>query len=141
MPDKEESMLHLTAKHGKTFPVEELKFTIGHNTMIQKTVIIDISANIEIGNYVEIQDFVMIFTHKHHWRHSRGLRKDIEKIEGVPLKIGNDVFIGVHAIIIGVREIADGAVIGAGCVLTKDVKPYEIWVGNPARCIGERLDA
>lgn len=37
-------------------------------------------------------------------------------------------------------HIADGAVIGAGSVVTKDVGPYEIWAGNPARFIRKRFD-
>lgn len=36
--------------------------------------------------------------------------------------------------------IGDGAVIGAGSVVTKDVGPYEIWAGNPARYIRKRFD-
>lgn len=36
--------------------------------------------------------------------------------------------------------IGDGAVIGAGSVVTKDVGPYEIWAGNPARFIRKRFD-
>ena len=54
-------------------------------------------------------------------------------------KIGNDVFISPQVIIkTGVR-IADGAVIGAGAVVTKDVGPYEVWAGNPAKCIKKRF--
>ena len=37
-------------------------------------------------------------------------------------------------------HIADGAVIGAGSIVTKDVGPYEIWAGNPARFIRKRFD-
>lgn len=47
--------------------------------------------------------------------------------------IGNDVWIGKGVIILSGRTIADGAVIGAYSVVTKDVGPYEIWAGNPAR--------
>ena len=36
--------------------------------------------------------------------------------------------------------IADGAVVGAGSVVTKDIGPYEIWAGNPARFIRKRFD-
>ncbi len=52
--------------------------------------------------------------------------------------IGNDVWIGYGAIIMAGLSIGDGAVIGAGSVLTKNVGPYEIWAGNPARMIRKR---
>lgn len=55
-------------------------------------------------------------------------------------KIGNDVWIGIRATILGGVTIADGAVIGAGSIVTKDVGPYEIWAGNPARLIRKRFD-
>lgn len=55
-------------------------------------------------------------------------------------KIGNDVWIGYGVMIRAGVNIADGAVIGMGSVLTKDVGPYEIWAGNPARMIGKRFE-
>lgn len=54
--------------------------------------------------------------------------------------IGNDVWLGARTIVLGGVTIADGAVIGAGSVVTKDVGPYEIWAGNPARFIRKRFD-
>lgn len=54
--------------------------------------------------------------------------------------IGNDVWIGTRAIILGGINIADGAVIGSGSVVTKDIGPYEIWAGNPAKFIRKRFD-
>lgn len=54
--------------------------------------------------------------------------------------IGNDVWIGAHTLIKGGVKISDGAVIGMGSVVTKDVGPYEIWAGNPARLIRKRFD-
>lgn len=57
------------------------------------------------------------------------------------LIIGNDVWIGVNAIITGnVEEIGDGAIIGAGAVVTHNVRPYEIVAGVPAKVIGQRFD-
>lgn len=55
-------------------------------------------------------------------------------------KIGNDVWLGIRTIIRGGVTIGDGAVIGAGSIVTKDVGPYEIWAGNPARFIRKRFD-
>lgn len=54
--------------------------------------------------------------------------------------IGNDVWIGARATILPGVSIADGAVIGAGSIVTKNVGPYEIWAGNPARLIRKRFD-
>ena len=55
------------------------------------------------------------------------------------IAIGNDVWIGQGATILGARRIGDGAVIGAGAVVARDVAPYEIVVGNPARPIRKRF--
>lgn len=54
--------------------------------------------------------------------------------------IGNDVWIGNRAIIMQGIRIGDGAVIGAGAVITKDVPPYAIVGGIPARIIRYRFD-
>ena len=54
--------------------------------------------------------------------------------------IGNDVWVCVTSVVKSGVTIGDGAVIGAGSVLTKDVGPYEIWAGNPARFIRKRFD-
>lgn len=52
--------------------------------------------------------------------------------------IGNHVWIAYRAIILPGVTIGDGAVVGAGAVVTKNVEPYAIVAGNPARKIGER---
>jgi Acetyltransferase (isoleucine patch superfamily) len=54
-------------------------------------------------------------------------------------KIGNDVWIGERAIIKQGITIGDGAVIGMGSIVTKDVPAYSIWAGNPAKFIRKRF--
>lgn len=56
------------------------------------------------------------------------------------VEIGNDVWIGERAILIGGIHIADGAVVLAGAVVTKDVPPYAIVGGVPAKIIRYRYD-
>lgn len=49
--------------------------------------------------------------------------------------IGNKVFLGANAVILPGVNVGDGAIIGAGAVVTKDVPPYTVVGGNPARVI------
>lgn len=54
--------------------------------------------------------------------------------------IGNDVWVGYDALIMGASKISHGAVIGARSVVRGNVGPFEIWFGNPAVCHGRRFD-
>jgi len=56
-----------------------------------------------------------------------------------PVTIGHDVWIGHAAIVLPGRAIGNGAVVAAGAVVTKDVAPYAIVAGNPARVIRQRF--
>lgn len=53
--------------------------------------------------------------------------------------IGNDVWLGAECLIMPGIHIADGAIIGARSVVTKNIGPYEIWAGNPAKFIKKRF--
>jgi maltose O-acetyltransferase len=57
---------------------------------------------------------------------------------GGDVVIGDRVWIGLRAMILPGVTIGEGAVVGAGSVVTKDVAPYAIVAGNPARVIGQR---
>ena len=54
--------------------------------------------------------------------------------------IGSDVWIATNAMLKAGITVGTGAVIGMGAIVTKDVGPYEVWGGNPARCIKKRFD-
>lgn len=56
-----------------------------------------------------------------------------------PVEIGHDVWIGHGAVILPGRRIGVGAVVGAGTIVTKDVAPYMVVVGNPARPVRRRF--
>lgn len=53
--------------------------------------------------------------------------------------VGNDVWIGCNAAFTPGVRVGDGAIIGANSLVTKDVGPYEIWGGNPAKLIRKRF--
>jgi phosphonate metabolism protein (transferase hexapeptide repeat family) len=58
-----------------------------------------------------------------------------------PVTIGHDVWIGHGAIILPGRKIGDGAVVAAGAIVTRDVGPYEIVAGVPAKVVRRRFEA
>lgn len=62
-----------------------------------------------------------------------------ERRRGKPVTIGNDVWIGHGAVVMPGVSIGDGAVVGANAVVTRDVAPYTIVAGVPARRIRDRF--
>ena len=63
-------------------------------------------------------------------------RLDCEKYA---LIMGNDVLVGIGVTFLGAVRVGDGAVIGANSTVTKDVEPYSIVAGSPAKVIGKRF--
>lgn len=55
-----------------------------------------------------------------------------------PIEIGADAFIGAKALLLPGVVVGEGGVVGAGAVVTKDVEPWTIVAGNPAKVIGKR---
>lgn len=76
-------------------------------------------------------------------RHAMGIRdKDYnwKGIDSAPVRIGDDVWVGYGAIILSGVQIGDGAIIAAGSLVVKDVEPYSIYGGIPAKKIKDRFD-
>jgi len=61
-----------------------------------------------------------------------------EESDPLPTKIGRDVWIGANAVILGGVTIGDGCVVGAGAVVTKNIPPYNVAKGIPAKAAGMR---
>lgn len=74
----------------------------------------------------------------------QGWGQEVPPSEKMPLKgdtiVGNDVWIGQNVTILPGIHIGDGAIIGLNSVVAKDVDPYTIVAGNPARVIRKRFD-
>ena len=92
---------------------------------------------IEIGDMVLIGANSMFYSHDHDFN---DLSKPIwhQGLIKKPIKIKDNVFIGCNVIILGNVTINEGAVIGAGSVVTSDVMENEIVAGAPAKVIGHR---
>lgn len=105
---------------------------IGPNSSIRST-----HGSISIGNHVLIGPSVQIHGGNHE-RKTTGIFLDQEKKQkgqDPDLIIEDDVWIGANAIILKGVHIGRGAMIGAGTIVTKDVPPYAIVVGNPGRVL------
>ena len=90
-----------------------------------------------IGDHVKITQGVVILTHDYSWSVFKQLPESKGIILGAqsPVTIGNNVFIGMNAIITRGVTIGDNVVIGAGSVVTKDCESNSVYAGNPARKI------
>lgn len=124
--------------------------TIGANTSVwgpNITITAEIN-HINIGNYTSIARGVTIqeFNHDMTRFSTYYINKNIlendepDVVSDGPISIGHDVWIGSNVTIVGGVTIGTGAVIGANSVVTKDIPPYGVAVGAPAKTIRYRFD-
>jgi acetyltransferase-like isoleucine patch superfamily enzyme len=92
---------------------------------------------IVIGDFVRIGPNVVILGSSRNFRNRDALIMD-QGFTASGVEIGDDVLIGAGAILMDGCRIGKGAVIGAGSVVTKEVPPYAVVLGAPARVVGER---
>lgn len=108
--------------------------SIGDNVMIDSHVRIH---HCDVGSNVMISAGSQLLSGS---RYHRFDRTDVPIVrQGGRMKrirIGSDVWIGVNSVIMS--DVGDGAVVGAGSVVTKDVAPFTVVAGNPARVIRMR---
>jgi len=105
---------------------------IGKGTIIGDHCFLDGRAKLKIGDNVDIASQVLIYNSEHNIN-SQNFDPIEEEVE-----IEDYSFIGPRAIILPGIKIGRGAVVGAGAVVTKNVEPFKIVGGVPAREIGER---
>jgi maltose O-acetyltransferase len=107
-------------------------FTLGAFSVINDHCRLDNRGKLEIGSSVSISSEVCILTADHDPRS--------ESFDGRnrPVRIEDYVFVGTRAMILPGVTIGRGALVGAGAVVTKDVAPFAIVAGCPAKQIGNR---
>jgi acetyltransferase-like isoleucine patch superfamily enzyme len=89
---------------------------------------------LEIGERVNITSGVKILTHSFDWDVFREVYGDIINSAG-RVKIGNNVFIGMNAIILKGVDIGDNVIIGAGAIVSRSIPSNSIAIGQPARVV------
>lgn len=110
--------------------------SIGDNSGIGRDCLISALDKVYIGRNVMIGPQVFIYTANH----STVLGKPMNEQPMItaPVVIGDDVWVGSRVTILPGVNIGDGAVIAAGAVVAKDVEPYSIYGGVPAKLISLR---
>ena len=116
----------------KVYFMAPRRFKIGENSHINRDCLIDARGGLTIGNNVSVSHSVKIVSGGH----------DVNSTDFhgkyYPISIGDNVWIGIGATILQDVHIGTGAVVCAGAVVTKDVAPYDIVGGVPAKKVGVR---
>jgi acetyltransferase-like isoleucine patch superfamily enzyme len=126
---------------------------IGNKCFINGGTNIISRSSIIIGDFVTIAWNVTIYDHDSHSLNYHERRADIEQqlvdypsgnfiknknwdvVTSAPIVISDDVWIGMNATILKGVTIGEGAIVAAGAVVTKNVEPWTVVAGNPAKCV------
>lgn len=111
------------------------RLKIGDGTIIGDNALLAAQRGLTIGKNVNLSSNVSIYSgaHDHRDPYFRSTPATTR-----PITIGDRVWIGSNAIILTGVNIGEGAVVCAGCVVTKDVDPYAVVAGIPAKKVNER---
>ena len=101
---------------------------VGDNVVIHRHVLLDDRGGISLGNNVSISDYANVYSHTHSIVDQRDVTDALTRLEdGVRITYHATVLAGVH--------VGEQAMVGAMAVATKDVRPYHVYVGIPAKSV------
>lgn len=147
MPIKKNSLAECGEKVfiGENSSITYKNVHIGNDVSIGfKACFLSTKAQIFIGDHVMLGPNVLIITGNHRIDIIGRYMKDIKESEKFPeddqdVIIEDDVWIGANAIILKGVIVGEGSVIAAGSVVTKNIEPYSIYAGVPAKKIKNRF--
>jgi acetyltransferase-like isoleucine patch superfamily enzyme len=126
---------HIFSRVGRNFKAFQfVEFSFGYNlevgddVVVHRNVLLDDRGGITLGNRVSISDYANIYSHTH----SIVDQKDVTNARTV---LEDDVRITYHATVLAGVRVGRNAMVGANAVATKDVRPYHVNVGIPAKSI------
>ncbi|HEX4932538.1 MAG TPA: acyltransferase [Gemmatimonadaceae bacterium] len=122
----------------KCFQHTEVSFgynmEVGDNVVVHRHVLLDDRGGIRIGNNVSISDYANIYSHTHDIVDSRD-------VTNACTVLGDGVRITYHATVLAGVHVNEQGMVGAMAVATKDVRPYHVYVGIPAKSVRVKPNA
>ncbi|HEY9228168.1 MAG TPA: acyltransferase [Gemmatimonadaceae bacterium] len=122
----------------KAFQFVEFSFgynmEVGDNVVVHRYVLLDDRGGIRLGNGVSISDFANIYSHTHSIVEQRDVTNAVTVIE-------DGVRITYHATVLAGVQVHEQGMVGAMALATKDVRPYHVYVGIPAKSVRVKPNA
>lgn len=132
---------HIFKRVGENFKAfQHVEFSFGYNmevgdnVVVHRHVLLDDRGGIRLGNNVSISDYANIYSHTHSIVEQRDVTNAVTRIDdGVRITYHATVLAGVH--------VNEQGMVGAMAVATKDVRPYHVYVGIPAKSVRVKPNA
>jgi galactoside O-acetyltransferase len=101
---------------------------VGDNVVVHRHVLLDDRGGIVLGNRVSISDYANIYSHTHSIVDQRDVTNAVTRLD-------DDVRITYHATVLAGVHVGENGMVGASAVATKDVRPFHVNVGIPAKTV------
>jgi acetyltransferase-like isoleucine patch superfamily enzyme len=132
---------HLFARVGRNFKCfQHVEFSygyhleVGDDVVVHRHVLLDDRGGIVLGDRVSISDYANIYSHTHSI-------VDQRDVTTLPTVLEDDVRITYHATVLAGVRVGRNGMVGASAVATKDVRPYHVNVGIPAKSVRVKPNA
>ena len=132
---------HVFGRCGKNFKCFQfVEFSFGYNmevgddVVVHRHVLLDDRGGIVLGNKVSVADYANIYSHTH-------ALADQEDVIDAQVVLEDGVRITYHATVLAGVHVGEQAIVGAGAVLTKDAKPWHLYLGVPAKPVRVKPNA
>lgn len=132
---------HIFRKVGQNFKCfQHTEFSFGYNmevgddVVVHRHVLLDDRGGITLGNRVSISDYANIYSHTHSI-------VDQREVTAIPTVLEDDVRITYHATVLAGVRVGRNGMVGAAALATKDVRPFHVHVGIPAKSVRVKPNA
>ena len=127
--------------------LESSSIVLGNHVFVGSGTVVDCLGSVELEDDVLVSfDCLLIDNNSHGYQVEQrradliaaitGAQRAWDQIDAAPIRLCRGAWIGAKSVILKGVTVGEGAIVGAGSVVTKDVAPYTIVAGNPAKVIG-----